>query len=136
MKFIRFFAFFLLVITCCTTYGNENKYVFVGQNENDGLAKTAFVLELIGDNLEQYFQINDNGEVCLKLDKIVAIPKETFSHFAALAGSNSQTIATSFLASNQLNENYDELEIRCKNCRFYYTPRPGHRNCPTCGTPN
>src|SRR3990167_9529567 len=112
-----------------TSYGNENKYIFVGQTGSDELATTAFVLELIGDNLEQHVQINETGEVYLKVDKIVAIPKETFSRFANLAGSNSQpystqAVATSFLASNQLNEGYEEMEIACRKCRFYYTPRP------------
>ena len=140
MKFIRVFSFFLFVVTCCTSYANENKYIFVGQTGNDEFAKTAFVLELVGDDLEQHVQINETGEVYLKVDKIVAIPKETFSRFANLAGSNSQPYSTqavaSFLALNQLNEGYEEREIACSKCRFYYIPRPGHRNCPRCETPN
>lgn len=84
--------------------------------------------------------INEIGEY-LKVDKIVVIPKETFSRFANLAGGNSQpystqAVAASFLSSNQLNESYEEREIACSRCRFSYTPRPCHRNCPRCRTPN
>ncbi len=132
MKFIKFSVFFLFGLTCFTTYGNENKYIFVGQNENEGTAKTAFVLELIGEDLNEYFQINDNGEVYLRVDKILAIPKETFSHFVHLA----ETSSTAFPDLGQLNNHYREQEVWCRKCKRVYYPRPGDMDCPGCGTRN
>jgi hypothetical protein len=131
MKFIRFCTFFLFITACCTFYANENKYVFVGQNGNDGLAKTVFVLELMGADLEQYVQINENGEVYLKVDKIVAIPKETFSHFASFCNS---TMLTNASQNMMETGGADEEYVCCSNCRFYYYARPGHRDCPRCHT--
>ena len=51
MTFIRFCVFFLFLITCCTSYANENKYVFIGHYGSDGFAKGSFVLEIVGDDL-------------------------------------------------------------------------------------
>jgi hypothetical protein len=83
MKFIRFISFCLFLVLSCKSYAHENKYVFVGQNEGNGQAKTAFILELMGDDLENHVQISESGEVYLKVDNIIAVPKETFSNFAS-----------------------------------------------------
>lgn len=83
MKFIRFMSFCLFLVLSCKSYAHENKYVFIGQNEGNGQAKTAFILELRGDDLENHVQISESGEVYLKVDKIIAVPKETFFHFAS-----------------------------------------------------
>lgn len=142
MKLIKFISFFLFAVTCCISYADENKYIFVGQNGSDG--KTAFILELIGDELKNHVQISENGEVYLKVDKITAIPKETFSHFAHLAnlrnasehsenvGNFAGNAATTFLALNTIQDNYEDQEVRCPKCRFTYVRRPGHWDCPRC----
>lgn len=132
MKFMKFISF-LFTIICCTSYAHENKYIFIGQSGNEG--KTAFVLELVGDDFGDNVQINENGEVYLKVDKIIAIPKNTFAHFAYLTGIGSnpqsystQTAMASFLALNELNDSYEEMEIPCRKCRYYYIPRCGTEN--------
>lgn len=82
MRFIKFISFCLFAIFCCASYAHENNYIFVGQNGADESAQTAFILELLGDDLENHVMMNENGEMYLKVDKIVAIPKETFIRFA------------------------------------------------------
>lgn len=146
VKVIQIVSCFLCAVICCTAYADENKYIFVGQNENEGFAKTAFILELVGDDLENHVQINGNGEVFLKVDKIVAVPKEVFSHFAQHANTGEQSYAAqgvgensavaTFGAATSLEDKHEELEIRCRKCRYYYTPRPGRWDCPRCGTSN
>jgi hypothetical protein len=75
MNFRKSMLFIFFAVFSCQSYAHENEYVLVGQNSYDGQADTAFVLELVGDNLEDYVHINENGEVYLKVDKIVAIPR-------------------------------------------------------------
>lgn len=136
MKLVRFVSFFLFIVLCCTSYAHENKYVFVGQNGTDKCAQTAFILELIDDDLENHVMMNENGEVYLKVDKIIAIPKDTLIHFANLSNPTGSPSAS--LAANAMVDNIDEEEVRCRNpkCRFTYYARPGHRDCPRCGTSN
>ncbi len=85
MKSVKFLSFFLFAILCCTSYAHENNFVFVGQNGAGECTQTAFILELLGDNLENHVMINENGEVYLKVDKIIAIPKEALNHFPITA---------------------------------------------------
>lgn len=90
MKFVRNIVLFLFAVACSISYTDENKYVFVGQNESEGCAKTAFILELIGEDLSDHIQISENGEMYLKVDKILAIPKEALApttYFASAAHS-------------------------------------------------
>ena len=129
MKFISYISFFLFAVTCTSYATDNNKYIFVGQNSQSGHEKTMFVLELMDEELENHFLINGNGEVYLKVDKIVAIPKEnpgSISYFGSVQGTQ----------PTSLQNSYEKLEVTCSKCRHHYTPRPGQRNCPRCGTPN
>ena len=65
MKLMKFFSFLILIITCCTTYVHENKYIFIGQNGNEESAKTAFVLEVSAQGADGVFVMNGTGEVKL-----------------------------------------------------------------------
>jgi hypothetical protein len=135
-------SFFLFIVLCCTSYAHQNKYIFVGQNENDGVAKTVFLLELTEDNLGDHIQINESGEVYLKVDRIVAIPRESILNFAfvkAQGVSNlAENAASPTLTLTPPAEGIDEEYVKCKNrdCGHYYYARPGHRDCPRCGTSN
>jgi hypothetical protein len=82
MRLIKVVSFCLFAILCCISHAHENKYIFVGQNGADECSQTVFILELVGDDPGNHVMINDNGEIYLKVDKIVAIPKETFTHIA------------------------------------------------------
>lgn len=75
MHFMKSVLFIFFAIINYQAYAHENEYVLVGQNHHDGQADTAFVLELVGDNVDDYVHINESGEVYLKVDKIVAIPR-------------------------------------------------------------
>jgi hypothetical protein len=134
MKLMKFISFFLFAILCCTSYAHENKYIFVGQNENDNCAQTAFILELDGEDLEDHIQKKENGEVYLKVNKIIAVPKGTLIHFANLV--NATGSPNTAMAANAMVDNIDEEEVRCRGCRFTYYARPGHRDCPRCHTSN
>ena len=116
-------GFLLFSVLFCTSYANENKYIFIGQNDYEGGKKTAFILEVLEEDLENIVQINGEGEISLKVDGIISMPKDTFSRIISL---------------NAFENSYEDKEIRCKNknCRYFYCPRPGYRNCPRCGTPN
>lgn len=96
-------------------------FLFVGQNGNDG--KIAFVLDLVGDDLENHVQINENGEVYLKVDKIVAIPKDTLSHFAYLSGLGNAQGASAALKDGV-------WMVYCPKCGFDYDLENQSRTCP------
>ena len=83
MKIIPFIACSLLSLFC---YAEENTHIFIGQNNHNGSYKTAFILELMNEDLTKNILINDQGEIYLKVDHIVAIPKENLLHFMALSG--------------------------------------------------
>ena len=87
--------------------------------------------DALGDNV----QINENGEVYLKVDKIVAISKDAFINVASLSQNEASPAASvqSLLCSyaeRALVEDYEEREVRCPSCKRYYVPRPGQWECP------
>ena len=138
MKLMKFISFFLLLIGYSTSYAHENKYIFIGQNGDGESAKTAFVLEVIDDELESNFHVNEAGEIYLKVDRVVAVPKEALSHMSHLSNNTQPLYFSLSHIDGDNQENYGEQEVRCRNpkCRYYYTPRPGKRDCPRCGTSN
>jgi predicted ATP-binding protein involved in virulence len=73
MKFIPFILFTLL---SCVSYAQENTQILIGQNGH----KTAFILEVVG---EENLFVNDKGEIYLKADNIVVVPKENLLNFMA-----------------------------------------------------
>lgn len=86
MKLIKY-IFFFLFFSSCFSYANENKYTFVGQN-NEG--KTAFILELV-DDLGDNIQINENGEVYIKVDKIIAVSEENVTEYGGRVSTKPKT---------------------------------------------
>ncbi len=108
---------------CSTSYANENNFVLVGQNNSE--EKPAFILQLFAEELDQYFQINENGEVYLKADKVIAIPKEALSHLA-----NVNDLV------NYSKENDETERVKCTNCGTKYWATTGNRHCPNCGRYN
>ena len=78
MKLIRVIPFFLFAAISCISYAKEDKCIFIGQNEV-GDAKTVFILEMPGDDFENYVHTNEHGEVYLKVNKISVISKETLN---------------------------------------------------------
>jgi hypothetical protein len=131
-------CFFIAALVSCISYvkANENKYVFVGQRGNE----TAFVLDIISDDMANNVTIEENGEVWIKVDKIVAIPKdqlvECANHDNSIKENKAATLFPYFLishaSSHALHENADEQEVRCPRCHFYYIPRPPTWGCPRC----
>jgi hypothetical protein len=81
MKLIRIISFFLFAAISCISYAKENKCIFIGQNEV-GDAKTVFILEMLGDDFDNYVHINEHREVYLKVDKILAVSKENLEQVA------------------------------------------------------
>lgn len=91
MKFTRIMSFFLFTVICCLSYADENKHIFIGQRGNGELEKTAFILELVEDDVENYVHISENGEVYLKVDKIIAISADnSVNSLLAIESSNFQ----------------------------------------------
>lgn len=135
MNRMKGICFFIAALVSCISYAkaNENKYVFVGQKGNE----TAFVLDIISDDMENSVSIAENGEVWIKVDKIVAIPKDQLAqcanHDQPFEENTAATLLPCFLMSNaSFQENADEQEVRCPKCRFYYIPRPPTWDCPRC----
>ena len=86
MKSIQFILFSLFASVQCVSYAQENTHIFVGQNDENGSAKTAFILELVGEDANDHVLMNDKGELYLKVDRIVAIPKDNLFNFMAFSG--------------------------------------------------
>ena len=69
MKLIRVVSFFLFAAISCIAYAKENKCIFIGQNEI-GDARAVFILEMLGDDFNNYVHTNEHGEVYLKIDNL------------------------------------------------------------------
>lgn len=106
MHFMRKCFFFVPALVACmfSAVAHENKYVFVGQNGTE----SVFTLEIIGDLPADRIQIDLDGEVHIKVDKIIAIPKETFSQLSeASAQSMDQFLA--FMSQNRAMGYYGDV---------------------------
>ena len=135
MKYIR--ALFLLCFAGLhfTGYGQVSESIFIGQNNENGQLQTAFILNIIGDCQEKDFIISEDGEVYLKVDKIIALPKE-----ALYSGIFANSLMQNNNGSIALSDSYNEgPTIQCKNqkCNYKYNPKFYlGRRCPRCGEVN
>jgi hypothetical protein len=122
---IKRFFFIIAVLVACTSYAkaHENKYIFVGQNGNE----MAFTLEVIGNIPEDYIQINQEGQVHIQVDRIIAVPKEIFSQFSDYSASTNSV--DQFLA---FSTNKKELEDNLAECGSRREPRENKWQCPYC----
>lgn len=131
MKLMKFFSVLMFCIFCCTTYAHENKHIFIGQNGSGESAKTTFLLEVFStEDLNNSFVMNEDGEIYLKADQIVSIPKEMLADFALMGTLNAQNFAEGAILGRR-----EPVQIRCPQCKMYYTPQPGqgcpNRECPS-----
>ena len=110
MTLMKYIFFFLFTVVSFTSYANDNTYILVGQNGSEG--KTAFVLELTCDDLGDNVQISENGEIYLKVDKIIAMPNGSYQN--------------GFV--NSYSAEAEENTIECGS-RVY---RPKRWQCPYC----
>lgn len=74
---LLFFIFFFN----CLSHASANTHVFIGQQQDGASMKTAFILELLDEDLERSVMYNEDGELFLKADKIMAVPKEALIPF-------------------------------------------------------
>ena len=120
MNFIKRIPFFLFIVVCYTSYASENTYVLMGQNEKGD--STTFLLELMDSDIEQYCHISENGEIHLKADKIIAIPK------------SSHAIATSPRTAESMHSEPDSAYtlLECPNGHpsTHGDGRCNQRSCP------
>lgn len=131
MRFIKFVSFCLFAIFCCASYAHENNYILVGQNGADECTQTAFVLELVGDDLGNHVIMNDNGEIYLKVDKIVAIPKETFTHVASDAQGFYAFAGDVIQCGSRVSK--EPKKWQCPYCHYWWEigETCTNDNCPT-----
>lgn len=144
MKFIRM-VFLLFSILCCTAYAHENEYIIIGQNiENDQIT-TAFILQLFADDFENNIQINENGEVYLKVDKIFSIDKKVLANLISNEKLSDKAGLQNFLGSlnysliaEQVPSHDNDEWIYCRNrkCQKRFHHRSNQGVCPHCGTLN
>ena len=136
MYSIKRVIFFIAALVSCISYAkaHENKYYFVGKNGDE----TAFVLDIHSNNMENCVSISENGEVWLKVDKIVAIPKgESVIYFEDSMPKIKKVMAPPYFQSSNdmpysMNERSEDQEVKCPKCKFYYVPRPPTWDCPRC----
>lgn len=131
MKYIRSFLVFFFATAFCTAFGSENKYVFVGQNGDEGLATTVFVLEVLGDNLDQCVYINENGEMYLKADKIGIFSENQLSGPNSSSEKNSFARMLSSLLMSSINRDswLGNGQFSSRENLMAYCPE-GHPNPP------
>ena len=129
MKLIKLVSLFLFTIISCTTFADENKYIFVGQNEMAESTETAFILEVADGALENHVHISENGEIYLKVDKIVAIPKSSLFNFQSSGNSFSQSI------QHSLRRDPPNLSWRCPKPNCEIVNAWFNTTCKKCHTP-
>jgi hypothetical protein len=108
MCFLKKFYLFVLAFVFCTvsTHAHENKCVFVGQNGGE----SVFTLEILGNFPANHLQIDENGEVHIKVDRIIAVSKELFSQESASSDSaNSINQFLAFMNQNRAIGYHDEI---------------------------
>ena len=134
MKLIKLVSLFFFTIISCISFADENKYIFVGQNETAESTETAFILEVEDGALENHVHISENGEVYLKVDKIIAIPKDSLFDFQSLGRSSS---GNSFFQSMQhsLRRDPPSLSWRCPNSDCKVVNAWINTTCKRCQTP-
>jgi Zn finger protein HypA/HybF involved in hydrogenase expression len=125
MKFIKLCSFLLLAFFCYNIHAEENKYIFVGQNGSDSSAKTAFVLEITDENIDNVFLMNEAGEIYLKADKVVAVPKNLLMNFEL--ASNTSLVESATHALENGNESW-----KCPVCKAWNGPH--NYECRICKT--
>lgn len=94
MKLMKLFLSLTLTLFCCTAFAHENKHFLIGLNGTGESAETAFIVEVSSDDLNDICVMSDEGEVYLKVDKIVAVPKEAL--LAYMPNTAAEAIANSF----------------------------------------
>ena len=69
---LKCISLFLLLVVACMSYAHESVYTLIGKNCSE--ERPVFILEVtedIGENI----QINENGEVYIKVDQVVVVPQ-------------------------------------------------------------
>lgn len=132
MNSIRSFLVFLFLVFWGTSYSIESKCVFVGQNASNDLATTVFVLEVMGDNLDEYMYMNQDGEVYLKADKISIFSKDQFSKIVNVSEEKSLTSAMPSLLMSSIDKNSygGDKNSSHRDDRFLVYCPEGHPNPP------
>ena len=122
MTLIKRIFFFLFTVISFTSYANDNSYILVGQNGSEG--KTAFVLELTGDDLGDNVQISENGEIYLKVDKIIAMPSGFANAYSDAAAENTIECGSRV---------YKPEKWKCPYCYHWWEmgERCQNEKCPT-----
>lgn len=126
-------------VFCFTSYASENKHFFIGQTGSGESVRTAFILEVTADNFLDHMQITENGEVFLKADQVLAIPKETLSNLVSFAQrtqglqSEASPQLTSAYSSEAMSNDF-ELDWRCPNPTCKIMNKAFDKYCRKCGT--
>ncbi len=76
MKLVKYCFFLLGMSVLGMIYAEEKRQLFIGEVDCRGDPKVAFVLELINNDLD--YVINEHGELYLKVDRIISLPKDSF----------------------------------------------------------
>jgi len=102
MHFMKKCFFFVTALAFCmlSADAHESKSVFIGQNGAD----SVFTLEIIGDLPADHIQIDPDGKVHIKVDKIIAVPKETVSQFSK------DPVSAQSMNQNRAMEYYGDIE--------------------------
>ncbi len=132
MKLIKTLFIFLFLTAIFTSYAHENKHIFVGKTGQGDDEKVSFILNLLDDEVEKYIHVSEEtGEIFLKVDNIVSVPKAALAQTGFNAESDLPPVMELIGSRN------NEPDVRCSNCKRYYDPRYYHgRRCPNCGTSN
>ena len=128
MKFRHFISLLVLLSLCAISYAFEEEYVFVGKNGEE----IAFTLNIMGDiSKVHHIQICEDGEVYIKVEKIIAIPKADFSY---VYDCNEQR---SYVFENDIRECgsrvSDTRKWQCPYCNHWWElgERCQYEKCPT-----
>src|ERR1700722_3797728 len=84
MKTICLMLLFLIAALPFTSYDEESNHILVGQKDD----KVVFLLEVVGNDFENNVIVTESGEVYLKADKILTVPKEALMNFVAASAPN------------------------------------------------
>lgn len=133
MKLITHWLLLVVMSILGMVHAEENRQLLIGQVDHRGESKVAFVLELVGNDLD--YVINEYGELYVKVDRIIALPKDSLLLENNAFPSNSARDANAAslqLCGNRIVE-MTEKKWKCPYCYRWWKLGEECKNeeCPT-----
>jgi len=133
MNFIKKATILLFLVSVYTCFAQENSITILEKNQN--AAKDMFFIKLPENDLESCIKIDDNGEMYIKVDRILPVSNEDFFINPVFQASQIAYPSRAQLLSSPISSVHKWI-IQCYKCGKIITIDQYNRKCPHCGAVN